>query len=101
PSQPIDSTQSIDPSRSIDTPPFFGVEGEHLGSPLFRVIQWVKTMSTNEYIRNVKSNGWKPFDRKLWQRNYHEHIIRDYESYQRIKQYIIENPMKWGKKPGS
>lgn len=32
---------------------------------------------------------------KLWQRNYYEHIIRDEQSYQRISQYIINNPAKW------
>jgi REP element-mobilizing transposase RayT len=29
---------------------------------------------------------------KLWQRNYHEHIIRDEKSYQSISEYIINNP---------
>ena len=32
---------------------------------------------------------------KLWQRNYHEHIIRNKKSYQRISEYIINNPAKW------
>lgn len=32
---------------------------------------------------------------KLWQRNYYEHIIRDIQSYQRISEYIINNPSKW------
>jgi len=32
---------------------------------------------------------------KLWQRNYHEHIIRNERSYQRISEYIINNPSKW------
>jgi putative transposase len=32
---------------------------------------------------------------KLWQRNYWEHIIRDEQSYQRISEYIINNPAKW------
>jgi putative transposase len=31
----------------------------------------------------------------IWQRNYHEHIIRDAQSYQRISEYIINNPAKW------
>lgn len=31
----------------------------------------------------------------VWQRNYHEHIIRDEQSYQRISDYIINNPTKW------
>jgi len=28
----------------------------------------------------------------LWQRNYHEHIIRDDAALQRIREYIITNP---------
>lgn len=32
---------------------------------------------------------------KLWQRNYHEHIIRNEKLYQRISEYIINNPAKW------
>src|SRR5690606_11595923 len=51
--------------------------GEHIGSPLHCVVQWFKTMTTNEYIRGVKTKQWKPFDGKLWQRNYYEHIIRN------------------------
>ena len=31
----------------------------------------------------------------VWQRNYFEHIIRDELSMERIRQYIIENPMRW------
>lgn len=31
----------------------------------------------------------------VWQRNYHEHIIRDEHSYLRISEYIINNPVKW------
>lgn len=71
-------------------------EGEHVGSPLHRVVQWFKTMTTNEYIRGVKHLGWQPFDRKLWQRNYWEHIIRTENNYNRIAQYILNNPKKWG-----
>lgn len=52
-------------------------------------------MTTNEYIRGVKNQGWKHFDGKLWQRNYWEHIIRDQDSYDRITEYIIGNPSKW------
>jgi len=31
----------------------------------------------------------------VWQRNYHEHIIRNEKSYQNISEYIINNPAKW------
>jgi REP element-mobilizing transposase RayT len=70
-------------------------QGEHAGSPLHRVVQWFKTMTTNEYIRNVKNNGWTPFEKRLWQRNYYEHIIRDDGEYLRIAEYIANNPMNW------
>jgi putative transposase len=69
--------------------------GEHIGSPLHRVVQWFKTMTTNEYIRGVKNMGWQPFNGKLWQRNYWEHIIRNDESYKRIAEYINNNPAEW------
>jgi putative transposase len=31
----------------------------------------------------------------VWQRNYYEHIIRDDESLNRIRNYIINNPLAW------
>ena len=33
--------------------------------------------------------------KKLWQRNYYEQIIRDYNEYDRITKYIKNNPVKW------
>jgi len=59
------------------------------------IMQWFKTMSTNEYIRGVKLYNWKPFYKKIWQRNYYEHIIRDKQSYHNITNYIYNNPAKW------
>jgi REP-associated tyrosine transposase len=31
----------------------------------------------------------------VWQRNYYEHIIRNDQSLQKIRQYITNNPAKW------
>lgn len=31
----------------------------------------------------------------LWQRNYYEHIIRNTDALNQIRQYIAENPAKW------
>jgi len=69
--------------------------GEHIGSPLRNVVQWFKTMSTNEYIRGVKTLGWKRFEGKLWHVNYWEHIIRDQNSFDFISSYILDNPKNW------
>jgi len=69
--------------------------GEHTGSPLHRIVQWFKTMTTNEYIRNVYNQRWKPFSKRVWQRNYYEHIIRNEEKLNKIRYYIQTNPLKW------
>jgi putative transposase len=31
----------------------------------------------------------------VWQRNYYDHIIRNEESFEKIRQYIINNPRSW------
>nr|WP_229638581.1 transposase [Waterburya agarophytonicola] len=31
----------------------------------------------------------------LWQRNYYEHIIRNPDAMNKIRQYIIHNPVSW------
>ena len=31
----------------------------------------------------------------IWQRNYYEHIIRNQESFNQIREYIVHNPGKW------
>jgi len=52
-------------------------------------------MTTNEYMRAVKSLGWLAFPGRLWQRGYFEHIIRDELSLLRIRRYIVDNPARW------
>lgn len=54
-----------------------------------------KSITTVEYIDGVKKLNWPRFNRKLWQRNYHEHIIRDELSFRRITNYIKTNPENW------
>jgi len=54
-----------------------------------------KSIITVEYIRGVKNKGWDRFEGKLLQRDYYEHIIRNELEYQRISEYIINNPSKW------
>ena len=63
--------------------------------PLSQIIQWFKTMTTNEYIRGVKQSDWQPFKGKLWQRNYYEHIIRNEKELQQKINYIFNNPSRW------
>jgi len=32
---------------------------------------------------------------QFWQRNYYEHVIRDEDDLNRIREYIVNNPAKW------
>ncbi|MEI7840468.1 MAG: transposase [Methylococcaceae bacterium] len=54
-----------------------------------------KSLTTNEYIKNVRQNNWQSFEKRIWLRNYHEHIIRDENSYVKISNYVQTNPQKW------
>jgi hypothetical protein len=69
--------------------------GARTGAPLPKIVQWFKTMTTNEYIRMVKGEGYRPITQKLWQRNYYERVIRNDTELSRIREYILGNPMKW------
>jgi len=64
-------------------------------SSLFQVLQWFKTMTTNDYIKNVKENHWLRFEQKLWQRSYYEHVIRDEDEFEHAILYIQRNPERW------
>jgi REP element-mobilizing transposase RayT len=51
-------------------------------------------------VRGYKSSVTKQinllnYDVSVWQRNYHEHIIRNEKSYHHIAGYIIDNPKNW------
>lgn len=48
-------------------------------------------MLTSKHI-NILNNTQ---GQKNWQSNYHDHIIRNEQSYLRIKQYIQNNPKNW------
>jgi putative transposase len=58
--------------------------------PLSEILRAFKTFSArriNEYRRTPGLS--------LWQRNYYEHIIRNQESLNKIREYILTNPVRW------
>ncbi len=59
------------------------------------VVGAFKSLTTNEYIKKVKQNILPVFDKRIWQRNYWEHVIRNENDYQKITQYIMDNPKHW------
>jgi putative transposase len=54
-----------------------------------------KSLTTARYRQGVVTRGWHALDGKLWQRNYYEHIIRDDDELQKIREYIATNPVRW------
>ncbi len=85
---------SPDPSGECKTSDDSGVCKTPLRSP---------SQTVGAIVRGYKSSVTKQinmmglFDTpiQIWHRNYWEHIIRDEQSYQRISNYIINNPRKW------
>jgi putative transposase len=64
--------------------------GEFKVKQLGRLIGAFKTVSTKQMNLISKTSG-VPF----WQRNFYEHVIRDDHSLNRIRDYIVTNPLRW------
>ncbi|MDP2948641.1 MAG: transposase [Chloroflexota bacterium] len=90
------------PRACPDNPaPSQGVAGQPQGvaptgtMSLPDVVHRFKSLTTARYRRGVLHGRWLPFPGRLWQRNYYERVIRDEEELNRIRQYIIDNPLCW------
>lgn len=55
---------------------------------LSELIGALKTVSS----KNIRLNGYPDFE---WQRSFHDQIIRSPEHFERVKEYIIDNPRRW------
>ena len=71
------------------------IRERHAGRSLPDIMQFFKTMTTNDYIRGVKAGFLVPFDKKLWQKSYYDNVIRNQQDYDETWQYIENNPTKW------
>ena len=60
-----------------------------------RIIQAFKSLTTNNYIQSVRINHWPPFEGKLWQKDFYDHIIRNIKELKEMREYIINNPLTW------
>jgi len=63
------------------------------------VVGQFKSFTTKLYGEGVRSAGWPPYEKRLWQQNYYEHIIRNEDELHRIREYIYYNPLKWMNDP--
>ena len=57
--------------------------GGHGNPPLHKIIGELKSYTTYK------------FGDDLWQRSFHDHIIRNEHDYLKIWEYIDNNPLKW------
>ena len=57
---------------------------------LGRVIGAFKTISTKQ-INSMRSISGQ----SIWQRSYYEHIIRNDGELNRVREYVMNNPMQW------
>ncbi len=60
--------------------------------PLGRLIGAFKTVTTRQVNLVQGTPG-----QLLWQRNYYEHVIRDDDEWNRVREYIASNPTQWEK----
>jgi REP element-mobilizing transposase RayT len=87
---PLVGAQGVAPNRVIDNR-----ATTRVAPTLGDVVGAFKSRVTVEYTRGVKTKGWPTFRRRLWQRNFYEHIIRNEASLNHIRQYILDNPARW------
>ena len=60
-----------------------------------RIVQLLKTFTTQEYIKGVRGQGWPKFEKRFWERNYWERVIRDDAELEVKRAYIASNPTRW------
>jgi putative transposase len=73
------------PTRPAPTTP--APTGRH---PLSEIVRGFKSFSARRINAARNMQGFP-----VWQRNYHEHIIRNQQDYQNISNYIVNNPLNW------
>ncbi len=55
-----------------------------------KIMGWFKMYSANKANIILRKSV-----QRFWQRNYYDHIVRNENELNRIREYIINNPMKW------
>jgi len=63
-------------------------------------LQEIKIKSLSEIIGAFKTTSSKMIHKMelyefQWQRSFYDHVIRDEDDLARIRQYILDNPLKW------
>jgi len=59
------------------------------------VVSRYKSLTTRRYIEGVKTDGWRRFDGRVWQRGYYDSWLRDEGAVVRFGEYVRRNPERW------
>jgi putative transposase len=57
---------------------------------LGQIVAYYKYQTT-KLINQIRKTGGTP----LWQKDYYDHIVRDEDDLNEVREYIIYNPLKW------
>lgn len=84
----VGTSHGMSQSNGMSQPPNINQFGKPVSGSVSVII--------NQYKSSVKrwcnKNGHPYFQ---WQSRFHDHVIRDEQSHQRISDYIVNNPAKW------
>ena len=74
--------------------------GRDLSLQYHRDLSLKKKKSLSELMGAYKTTTSKKIDLTgnvsfNWQRSFHDHVIRNEQAFERISNYIINNPLKW------
>jgi len=76
-------------------PSFQGQPKGTLKNSLGRVMQAFKSITTDNYIKDVHEKDWPQFEKKLWLRGYWDRVLRGEAEWKRANDYILNNPAQW------
>lgn len=79
-------SQTAIPSQKI-TGGFAGLKNPMVHENISRIARWYKGRPSFE-MRQFRTDF-------VWQSRFHDHIIRDAQSFENIQNYISNNPMNW------
>lgn len=69
-------------------------KGEKFGNPISGSIPTIVRSYKSAVTKRINERHGTP-GAPVWQRGYYEHIIRNHESLNRIREYILNNPLQW------
>ena len=71
-----------------------GSTSQRFGVPTAQSLPTIVRSFKAAVTKRIREMAQRP-DLEIWQRNYHEHVIRSEDSLNEIRRYIQENPLRW------